>query len=94
MGALGFTEFCKNGHIVKEVPHHYIDISEDIIECPYCKTNEFTTVCEWPDPDYGADIIPIEPVKYEWIEFDNDWFKGKQKIAIYDVSKITDWKKR
>ena len=27
----------------------------------------------------------------KWHKVDNSWFKGKEKIAIYDVSKIKAW---
>ncbi len=95
MGAPGYTEFCRNGHIVKDVPHHYIDYRE-IGECPYCGSIVFTTVFEWLDKDYWGDkvLVPVEPLYYKWYEVNNDWFRGERKVAAYDMSMITDWKER
>ena len=96
MGAPGFTEFCRNGHIIKSIPHHYIDISEDTTKCPFCDANEFAIVIEWLDEDHwGSEIsVPKNPIGYEWVNVNNERFVGKQKIDIYDVSRLTRWNKK
>jgi len=89
MGAPGYTVFCKNGHIVENVPHHYISFNT-VRKCPYCGAVEFTTQCEWPDDGYKHEI-PYNPIHFEWVERDDNNFQGKQKIAVWDVSNVKWW---
>jgi len=91
MGSPGYTVFCKNGHIVKQVPHHYIDNAK-IQECHYCGSNFFHTEIEWGDLDYGVSSIPQEPIKEEWLKVDTNCIRGEIKVSIYDVSSIKVWK--
>lgn len=84
-------EFCKNGHIVNSIPYHCVDGSDDVLECPYCGTKEFAKVTEWPDEEYGGDIVPYEPIKYDLFDVDDNGFKSKKEVAVYDVSQIENW---
>lgn len=95
MGAPGYTEFCKNGHIVKEVMHHCIDFKE-ITECPWCGAREFKTIFEWLDKDYWGDeiLVPEEPIGHEWFPVESDKFRGLQKVSVWDVSKVGDWRRK
>jgi len=99
MGAPGYTVFCRNGHIVKHVEHHYID-DTTIEKCKYCGSKEFYTEIEWGDPDYGNSIIPTDPLHND-ISFIEDptpmglgveLIEGSIRVKVYDVSKVTDWK--
>ena len=87
MGAPGYTVFCKNGHIVESIPHHCIS-TEDIEKCQHCGSTELATIMEWGDDDYGPHEVPYEPIGSEWVDIDNDTFKGKARIDIYDVSRV------
>jgi hypothetical protein len=95
MGAPGYVQFCKSGHIVKQVAHHFID-DNDVIECPWCHSNVFHFAFEFGDPSYYEDInypIPQKPITYEWHKIENENFRGEMRIAVYDVSKVTKWRR-
>ena len=92
MRAQGYTTFCKNGHIVEVVPHHCISF-DTVRKCPYCGAIEFTTQFEWRDDDYGPHSIPYMPIRTEWVERNDEHFKGSQKVEVYDVSKVEHWSK-
>ena len=77
MGAPGLTYFCENGHIVLNVPHHYI--MDDPIRCPYCGSNNIRTVWEWEDPDYGPHCVSYNPMGTE---------PHMIQIPVYDVSEL------
>jgi len=67
-------------------------MEDDVLECPICGAKEFAQIFEWGDPDYGDDmIVPLEPIGYEWYERNDEWFQGKQRVAVYNVSKVTNW---
>ena len=78
MGAPGKTVFCRNGHIVEEVPHHCISQYD---EFPWsdpdglevrkrppcvCGCQEFIEELEWGDPDYRSSI-PTTPIGFDKI---------------------------
>ena len=79
MGAPGITYFCENGHMVLDVPHHYI--ADAPTQCSICKSTHIGGVIEWGDLDYGPFIVPIEPIRVE---------KKRRTvhIPIYDVGKL------
>jgi hypothetical protein len=92
MGAPGYVAFCDNGHMVKAVGHHEINDTE-VDECDICHSKRFVTLTEWPDEDYypdGNTIVPVEPIRQEWIEVDNAHIKGKVNIDVFDVSKVPE----
>lgn len=91
MGAPGYTIFCKNGHIAQSVMHHEIAL-HDATKCPICGVHTLTTQMEWGDEDYAPHEVPYSPIRHDWIERNNDTFKGQQKIAIYDISKVEHWR--
>lgn len=93
MGAPGYTVFCKQGHIVKSVPHHCID-STPVVRCERCGTKLFAIVTEWGDPDYHEDVnipVPLEPVSYNWYKVNNNNIKGEVRTPTYDVSRLANW---
>ncbi len=92
MGAPGYTTFCKNGHIVDSVPHHCIS-NLTVRKCQYCGAIEFTTQMEWGDDDYGPPKIPYKSIRLEWVERNDEFFQGRQKVEVFDVSKVENWSK-
>ncbi len=84
MGSPGYTVFCKEGHIVKQVPHHYIDESKRE-ECQYCGSKLFFTELEWGDPEYGPFFINSLDCREEWIDVDNHCVRGKIKVLAYNT---------
>ena len=79
MGAPGLTYFCEYGHIVLDIPHHYIMDVPD--RCPYCGSAKIKSELEWQDPDYGPDRVPHVKVCFE----------KKRKTcycAVYDVTEL------
>lgn len=80
MGAPAITWFCRNGHIIDDVPHGYIVDKPE--RCEECGSTELASVTEWQDSDYpGWDRVPHEPIRQE---------KKRRvvHILVYDVSKL------
>lgn len=79
MGIPAITWFCENGHIVLDVPHHYM--AEDPERCHFCGSKKLAYEFEWHDSDCGETIVPHEPIGIER--------KRKTvKMAVYDVRKL------
>jgi hypothetical protein len=83
MGAPAQTYFCENGHIVTDVPHHYI-IDDKGLQCSYCDSKNIRCVLEWHDPDYWEDencdaVVSHNPVDTELHSI---------SVPVYDVKKL------
>jgi len=79
MGAPAVTWFCRNGHIVLDIPHGYI--AEFPTECPHCDSKEFRFETEWSDPEYTKPIVPVKPIRYEHKIIEVD-------VPVYNVNKL------
>jgi hypothetical protein len=82
--------FCSNGHKVEDVPESCI-IHQEIEICPYCKTTKFYNVLGWHNREPETCIIPHTPKEYKWVEFKDENFDGRAKVAVFDVSKVSRW---
>ncbi len=91
MGSPGYTIFCSSGHIVRMIPHHYIDNTK-VGKCEYCGSERMAVVLEWGDLEYdNPPTVPHQPLRDEWCEVSNDNIIGKVRVPIYDVSGIERW---
>ena len=79
MGAPAITYFCENGHIVLDVPHHYIAGEPE--RCKYCHSEKIKIQLEWQDADYGPHRVPYGPITHEV-------HTVTLHIPVYDVSKL------
>lgn len=74
MGAPAITWFCENGHLVSDVPHHYI--MDDPEKCEACGSKNLRHV----HSDYeGSFVVPATLLRVE----------RKRKVVhipVYDVS--------
>jgi hypothetical protein len=91
MSSPSYATFCPSGHLVESVVAGTIPAKE-ITECPYCHSRCFYTILEWYERDPDAVLIGHDPLHYDWVKVNNDWFRGEMKVAIYDVSRIKRWK--
>ena len=83
MGAVGYTIFCRKGHIVQTVLHRYTTNYDEGI-CNICNSNETYKCFEWGDAEYGPHCIPYTPSKNEYID-------GLGDVAVFDVSMVPQW---
>jgi len=97
MGLIGFTMFCRNGHVVKNVLDNEVDNTESVTKCPYCNSTEFAIQYAWGDdaykavfPEYEGWTVPMDPTKYEWIKVNTDTIRGEVKVPMFDVSSISE----
>ncbi len=97
MGAPAVTYFCRNGHIVEDVPHHCFSqfyMEEEKRVCPTCGTKDIKGVIEWHDPDYWEDGDINAKVPHKPIETDTDpticpcCGAETYHPTVYDVSKL------
>lgn len=80
MGAPAVTWFCRNGHIVLDVPYGYVEEGPE--RCEFCGSRELRSVTEWQEFGYGPNPrVPLQPVRSE---------KRRKVVtmAVYDVSKL------
>jgi hypothetical protein len=82
MGAPAVTWFCKNGHIVEDIPHHYISNSDPEL-CPYCSSRNLRYVTEWRDGEYGESLVDALPIRTE-----SAW--RLVSMHVYDVTRLFD----
>ena len=86
MGAPAQTYFCENGHIVEDVPHHYMVDDALIEKCSQCGSTNIKCVLEWHDSDYWEHgdidaLVPHQPIRVDKKTIEVD-------ILTFDVSKL------
>ena len=87
MSSPAWTMFCENGHIVQECSHGYE--CREVIECPTCRSKNLKSCIEWGDPDYPEGLlVPLEPIRFEYKTRKNTWGTKREKIPVFDVSKL------
>ena len=79
MSAPAITWFCRNGHLVSDIPHGYT--AEKPTKCQYCNSKELWSTLEWGNLDYGKPIVPVKPIKYEHKTIEVD-------IPVYNVDNL------
>jgi len=79
MGSPALSFFCKNGHLVLDLPPHVVCNSFPT-RCQHCGSREIRSELDWYDDTCNSKKVPHTPINFDLIE------SKKESIPVFDVS--------